>query len=112
MKTQLHKELDKFIGRANADGRKVTFRLCNYCDDYKKVVDVVKAGLEMVPGAKNVKKSREAKNDTVEFTLNYVGETEDLAEFLEKHIKTDVKRRSQRPTMGKVQNTLVEFEFE
>lgn len=112
MKTQLHKELDKFIGRANADGRKVTVRLCNYDDDYKKTVDIVKAGLEMVPGAKNVKRNREARSDTAEFTLNYIGETEDLADFLEKHIKTDVKRRSQRPKLGKVQNTLVEFDFE
>jgi len=112
MKGKLHKELDRFIGRANADGRKITVRLGNYDEDYKNVAKVVKAGLEMVPGAKNVKQNRSASSDTVEFTLNYVGESEDLAEFLEKHIATDVKRRSQRPKLGKVQNTLVEFDFE
>jgi hypothetical protein len=111
IKSALHKKLDTFIGRANADGRKVLVRLNNYDDDeYRKVAKIVKDGLEMVPGAKNVKMKK--KGDTVEYTLNYVGETEDLAEFLEKHIKTDVKRRSQRPELGKVQNTLVEFDFE
>lgn len=112
IKVQLHKELDKFIGRANADGRKVTVRLCNYDDEYKKVANVVKDALEMVPGAKNVKRNRGTSGDVAEFTLNYVGEAEDLGEFLEKHIKTDVKRRSQRPTLGRVENTLVEFNFE
>ncbi len=111
IKSALHKKLDTFIGRANADGRKVLVRLNNYDDDeYRKVTKIVKDGLGMVPGAKNVKMKK--KGDTVEYTLNYVGETEDLAEFLEKHIKTDVKRRSQRPELGKVQNTLVEFDFE
>ena len=112
MKTQLHRQLDKFIGRANADGRKVIVRLCNYDDEYKKVADIVKAALEMVPGAKNAKRNRGTSGDVAEFTLDYVGETEDLGDFLEKHIKTDVKRRSQRPTLGKVENTLVEFNFE
>lgn len=112
MKAQLHKEIDKFIGRANADGRKVTVRLCNYDDEYKKVANVVKEALEMVPGAKNVKRNWSASGDVAEFTLNYVGEAEDLGEFLEKHIKTDVKRRSQRPSLGRVENTLVEFNFE
>ena len=111
MKAKLHAGLDKFIGRANADGRKVVVRLCNYDSEYKSVVDVVKAGLENVPGAKNVARSA-MKSDTVEFTLNYVGETQDLADFLEKHIKTDVKRRRHRPSVGKVENTLVEFDFE
>ena len=112
MKPSLHKNLDQFIGRANADGRKVIVRLCNYDDEYEKVIDVVKKGLEMVPGAKNVKRNRGAKSDSVEFVLNYIGETEDLAEFLEKHIKTDVKRKRHRPKMGRVENTLVEFDFE
>ena len=112
IKSQLHKEIDKFIGRANADGRKVTVRLCNYDDEYKRVVDVVKASLEMVPGAKNVRRNRGTSGDVAEFTLDYVGEAEDLGEFLEKHIKTDVKRRSQRPSLGRVDNTLVEFNFE
>lgn len=111
MKAKLHESLDKFIGRANADGRKVMVRLCNYDSEYKAVVDVVKTGLENVPGAKNVVKSA-MKSDTVEFTLNYVGDTQDLADFLEKHIKTDVKRRRHRPSVGKVENTLVEFDFE
>ena len=66
----------------------------------------------MVPGAKNVKRNRGTSDDVAEFTLNYVGEAEDLGEFLEKHIKTDVKRRSQRPSLGRVENTLVEFNFE
>ena len=112
MKEKLHASLDKFIGRANADGRKVTVRLCNYDDEYEKVVDIVKKGLEMVPGAKNVKRNRSATSGTVEFVLNYIGETDDLAEFLEKHIKTDVKRRRHRPALGRVENTLVEFDFE
>lgn len=112
MKPSLHKNLDQFIGRANADGRKVTVRLCNYDDEYKKVIDVVKNGLEMVPGAKNVKKNHSAKSGSVEFVLNYIGETEDLAEFLEKHIKTDVKKRLHRPKLGRIENTLVEFDFE
>ena len=42
MKAKLHESLDKFIGRANADGRKVMVRLCNYDSEYKAVVDVVK----------------------------------------------------------------------
>ena len=112
MKPSLHKNLDQFIGRANADGRKVTVRLCNYDDEYEKVVGIVKNGLEMVPGAKNVKKNRTAKSGSVEFVLNYIGETEDLAEFLEKHIKTDVKKRLHRPKLGRIENTLVEFDFE
>lgn len=112
IKSRLHKELDKFIGRANADGRKVTVRLCNYDGEYKKVANVVKEALEMVPGAKNVKRNRSADGDVAEFTLNYVGEAEELGDFLEKHIKTDVKRRSQRPALGRVENTLVEFNFE
>lgn len=111
MKKDLHAGLDQFIGRANADGRKVTVRLCNYDEEYKKVIDVVKNALENVPGAKNVRKGG-GKSDTMEFTLNYIGEAEDLAEFLEKHIQTDVKRKRHRPKMGKVQNTLVEFDFE
>ena len=111
MKKELHAGLDQFIGRANADGRKVTVRLCNYDEEYKKVIDVVRNGLENVPGAKNVRKGG-GKSDTVEFTLNYIGEAEDLAEFLEKHIQTDVKRKRHRPKMGKIQNTLVEFDFE
>ena len=111
MKKDLHAGIDQFIGRANADGRKVTVRLCNYDEEYKRVVAVVKNGLENIPGAKNVRKSG-GKSDTVEFTLNYIGESEDLAEFLEKHIQTDVKRKRHRPKMGKVQNTLVEFDFE
>ena len=111
MKNRLHAGLDKFIGRANADGRKVTVRLCNYDREYKAVVEIVKRGLECVPGAKNVRKSRKT-SDTVEFTLNYVGDAQDLADFLERHIKTDVKRRRHRPTAGKVENTLVEFDFE
>lgn len=112
MKPSLHKNLDQFIGRANADGRKITVRLCNYDDEYEKVVGIVKNGLEMVPGAKNVKKNRTAKSGSVEFVLNYIGETEDLAEFLEKHIKTDVKKRLHRPKLGRIENTLVEFDFE
>ena len=111
MKAKLHAGLDKFIGRANADGRKVVVRLCNYDSEYKSVVGIVKAGLENVPGAKNVARSA-MTSDTVEFTLNYVGDTQDLADFLEKHIKTDVKRRRHRPSVGKVENTLVEFDFE
>ena len=112
MKSALHKNLDQFIGRANADGRKMTVRLCNYDDEYAKVVDVVKKGLEMVPGAKNVKKNRGAGSDTAEFVLNYTGDAEDLAEFIEKHIKTDVKRRRHRPKLGRIENTLVDFDFE
>lgn len=112
MKPSLHKNLDQFIGRANADGRKITVRLCNYDDEYEKVVGIVKNGLEMVPGAKNVKKNHTAKSGSVEFVLNYIGETEDLAEFLEKHIKTDVKKRLHRPKLGRIENTLVEFDFE
>lgn len=111
MKAKLHERLDTFIGRANADGRKVVVRLCNYDSEYKHVIEVVKTGLENVPGAKNVAKGAK-KSDTVEFTLNYVGDTQDLADFLEKHIKTDVKRRRHRPSVGKVENTLVEFDFE
>jgi len=111
MQGKLHSGLDQFIGRANADGRKVTVRLCSYDDEYKKVIDVVKVGLENVPGAKNVRKSGKT-SDTVEFTLNYVGDTEDLADFLEKHINTDVKRKRHRPKKGRVENTLVEFDFE
>lgn len=111
MKAKLHAGLDQFIGRANADGRKITVRLCNYDSDFKAVLDVVKNGLENVPGAKNVRKGS-ARSDTVEFTLNYVGDSQDLADFLEKHIKTDIKRKRHRPTLGKVENTLVEFDFE
>jgi len=111
MKAKLHGGLDQFIGRANADGRKITVRLCNYDSEYKAVIDVVKNGLENVPGAKNVRKGK-GKSDTVEFTLNFVGDSQDLADFLEKHIKTDVKRKRHRPTVGKVENTLVEFDFE
>ncbi len=111
MKAKLHAGLDQFIGRANADGRKVTVRLCNYDREYKAVADVVKNGLENIPGAKNVRKGK-VKSDTVEFTLNYIGDTQDLADFLEKHIKTDVKRRRHRPSVGRVENTLVEFDFE
>ena len=111
MKEKLHKGLDQFIGRANADGRKVTVRLCNYDSEYKAVVDIVKVGLANVPGAKNVRKGK-GTSDTIEFTLNYVGDTQDLADFLEKHIKTDVKRRRHRPSVGRVENTLVEFDFE
>ena len=111
MKTKLHKGLDQFIGRANADGRKVTVRLCNYDSEYKSVLDVVKNGLENVPGAKNVRKGA-VRSDTVEFTLNFVGDAQDLADFLEKHIKTDVKKRRWRPAVGKVENTLVELDFE
>lgn len=111
MKTKLHKELDTFIGRANADGRKVTVKLCNYDADYhKKVAKIVKDALEMVPGAKNVK--MHIDGDEVLYALNYVGETEDLADFLEKHIKTDVKKKRLRPERGTVENTLVEFNFE
>ena len=66
----------------------------------------------MVPGARNVKKNRGAKSGSVEFLLNYVGETEDLAEFLERHIKTDVRKRLHRPKLGRIENTLVEFNFE
>ncbi|MGN0832196.1 MAG: hypothetical protein ACI4RD_00940 [Kiritimatiellia bacterium] len=112
MRGRLHQELDRFIARANADGRKITVRLGNYDDGYRHVAKVVKAGLEMVPGAKNVRQNRSAGSGTAEFTLNYVGDTEDLAEFLAKHMATDVKRRAQRPKLGKVQNTLVEFDFE
>ena len=112
MKPSLHKNLDQFIGRANADGRRVIVRLCNYDDEYEKVVGIVRRGLEMVPGAKNVKRNRSAKSDSVEFVLNYIGETEDLADFLEKHIKADVKRRLHRPKLGRIENTLVEFDFE
>lgn len=111
MKGKLHADLDKFIGRANADGRKVTVRLCNFDDEYKSVIEIVKTGLENIPGAKNVRKNG-SKSDTVEFTLNYVGEAQDLADFLEKHIQTDVKRKKYRPKMGRVENTLVEFDFE
>ena len=111
MKEKLHADLDRFIGRANADGRKVMVRLCNYDSEYRSVVDVIKVGLENVPGAKNVSRSA-MKSDAVEFTLNYVGDTQDLADFLEKHIKTDVKRRRLRPSVGKVENTLVELDFE
>lgn len=111
MKTQLHKELDKFIGRANADGRKVMVKLCNYdADFHKKVANIVKDALEMVPGAKNVKMHIEG--DEVQYSVNYVGEAEDLADFLEKHIKTDVKKKRLRPELGTVENTLVEFNFE
>lgn len=111
MKAKLHVGLDRFIGRANADGRKVTVRLCNYDREYKAVADVVKNGLENIPGAKNVRKGK-GTSDAVEFTLNYIGDTQDLADFLERHIKTDVKRRRHCPSVGRVENTLVEFDFE
>ena len=111
MKKALHAGLDQFIGRANADGRKVTVRICNYDDEYKKVVGVIKNGLENVPGAKNVRKGN-GRTATVEFTLNFIGEAQDLADFLEKHIQTDVERRRHRPKLGRVENTLVEFDFE
>ena len=111
MKAKLHERLDTFIGRANADGRKVVVRLCNYDSEYKHVVEVVEACLEDVPSAKNVARSARL-SDTVEFTLNYIGDTKDLADFLEKRIKTDVKRRRHRPSVGKVENTLVELDFE
>ena len=111
IKTKLHQGIDKFISRANADGRKVTVRFCNYDSEYKSVIEVVKTALENVPGAKNVRKGT-AKLETIEFTLNYTGDARDLADFLEAHIKTDVKRRRHRPELGRVENTLVEFNFE
>lgn len=111
MKGKLHSGLDQFVGRANADGRKVTVRLCNYDSEYKSVLEVVRNGIENVPGAKNVRKGA-VKSDTVEFTLNFVGDSQDLADFLERHIKTDVKKRRFRPALGRVENTLVEFDFE
>lgn len=111
MKGTLHGKLDQFIGRANADGRKITVRLCNYDGEYKAVLDVVREGLENVPGAKNVRKGA-MKSDSVEFTLNYAGDSQELAEFLEGKIKANVERRRHRPALGRVENTLVEFDFE
>ena len=47
------------------------------------------------------------------FIIDYRnGDRVDLADFLEKHIKTDVKKRLHRPKLGKIENTLVEFDFE
>lgn len=109
---QLHANLDQFIARSNADGRKVTVRLNNYDNEYATIANIIKADLEMVPGAKNVRKNSSTANDVFELTLNYIGEADDLATFLTAHIKTDIKRRQQRPILKNVQNTLVEFAFE
>ena len=98
------------INAANADGRKIQVKLNNYGSHYSKVVAIIYKALEMVPGASNVRKR--VGSDTVVYTLNYKGETEDLADFLEKHIKVDIPRRSQRPVRGTVSNTCVEFDFE
>jgi len=110
MKPSMHASLNDFIGRANADGRKIQVRLNNYEADYRKAAEAVFRALEMVPGASNVR--RKTSDDAVVFTLNYKGETETLADFLEKHIKVDIRKRSQRPVRGEVGNTCVEFDFE
>ncbi|MBE6371238.1 MAG: hypothetical protein E7055_04105 [Lentisphaerae bacterium] len=109
MKPAMHASLNEFIGRANADGRKIQVKLNNYESDYSKVVGIIFKALEMVPGASNVRKK--VDDDTVIYTLNYKGETEDLAAFLEKHIKVDIRKRSHRPVRGEVSNTCVEFDF-
>ena len=110
MKPAMHASLNEFIGRANADGRKIQVKLNNYGSYYSKAVGIILKALEMVPGASNVRKK--VSGDTVVFTLNYKGEAEDLADFLEKHIKVDIPKRSQRPVRGEVSNTCVEFDFE
>jgi len=110
MKDQLHKNLDQFIGRANADGRKMTVKLTNYdADMHKAVTGKIKMALGMVPGAKNV--NMRIDGDEVIYSLNYVGESEDLAANLEAHIKTDIKKKIQ-PKRDTVENTLVVFMFE
>ena len=110
MRPELHGKLNTFIGRANADGRKIQVKLGNYDSDYKSVAKVILKALKMVPGASNVRMN--ISDSEVVYTLNFKTETEDLADFLEKQIKVDVKRRSQRPVRGNVSNTLVEFNFE
>jgi len=109
MKPAMHASLNEFIGRANADGRKIQVKLNNYESDYKPVVKIIFKALGMVPGASNVR--QKIGDDTVIYTLNYKGEAEDLADFLEKHIKVDIRKRSQRPVRGDVSNTCVEFDF-
>ena len=110
MRPQLHKKLNTFIGRANADGRKIQVKLGNYDSDYRASAKAIEKALKMVPGASNVR--MKISDDEVVYTLNFKTETEDLADFLEKQIKVDIKRRSQRPVRGEVSNTLVEFNFE
>ena len=109
MKPAMHASLNEFIGRANADGRKIQVKLNNYDSDYSKVVGIIFKALEMVPGASNVRKK--VNGDTVVYTLNYKGEAGDLADFLEKHIKVDIRKRSHRPVRSDVSNTCVEFDF-
>jgi hypothetical protein len=110
LRPQLHQKLNTFIGRANADGRKIQVKLCNYDSDYRASAKAIEKALKMVPGASNVR--MEISHDEVVYTLNFKTETEDLADFLEKQIKVDIKRRSHRPVRGNVSNTLVEFNFE
>ena len=38
-----------------------------------------------------------------------MGDTEGLADFMAKHLETDVKDEYTLPKLGKVENTLVEF---
>ena len=110
MRPALHQKLNTFIGRANADGRPIQVKLGNYDSDYKSVAAVIQKALKMVPGASNVR--MKISGDEVLYTLNFKTDAEDLADFLEKQIKVDVKRRSLRPVRGNVSNTLIEFNFE
>ena len=110
MKPELHQKLNTFIGRANADGRKIQVKLINYDSDYRSTAKIIEKALNMVPGAANVR--MKISDDKVIYALNFKGETEDLADFLEKRIKGDVKRCSMRPVRGDVSNTSVEFSFE
>ncbi|MBR2632044.1 MAG: hypothetical protein IKD29_01250 [Lentisphaeria bacterium] len=110
MKGELHQKLNTFIGRANADGRAVQVKILNYESDYRASIKAIEKALKMVPGVSNVRKK--TQGSTILFTMNYKSETEDLADFLEKQIKVDIKRRSMRPVRGDVSNTSVEFCFE
>ena len=110
MKPELHQKLNTFIRRANADGRKIQVKLTNYDDEYRSTAKIIEKALKAVPGTSNVR--MKISGDRVIYTLNYKSETEDLADFLEKQIKVDVKRRSMRPVRGEVENTSVEFCFE
>ncbi|MBR1966904.1 MAG: hypothetical protein IKA22_09885 [Lentisphaeria bacterium] len=110
MRPHLHSKLNTFIGRANADGRKIQVRILNYDDDYHRTVKIIEKSLKGIPGVSNVR--MKITDDKVIYTLNYKSETEDLADLLEKQIKVDVRRRSMRPVRSNVDNTLVEFSFE
>ena len=110
MRPLMHKKLNTFIGRANADGRKVQVVLIRYDSGYRHVLGIVQKALQMVPGVANVKQYVSGR--TVTYELNFKGDTEDLANFLEKHLETDIAEETDRPVRSKVANTRVEFKFE